>query len=228
MDNFFSSFRSTEGRKGRRKAFKKEKGGGTDPLLDTKHWSVSFTFPSDISASAATASSRSSIETSLISYDDYPSYPAYEEPTDDLALGVDGVMAMNKSARSGVSFRRRASGSFRSLKKNLKRMAKRKHQDKSSSNGNLDHDDESISMAEWSSCENDAKRRKTVIPRIRKKLLEWAKSIRRGASKSCRQETPASDSVVSKAGTVGIHPKASRKFSPLECTSVSYDVDVVF
>jgi hypothetical protein len=226
MENFFSSFRSTEGRKDRRQAYEKEKGGVhciTDPLLKRKEWSVSFTFPSDISARSATASSRSSVETSLICYDDYPSYPTYEEPADDPTLEIDGVMAMNKSARSGVSLRRRVSGSYRSLKKGLKRMAKRKHQEKSSRNGTMDQDDESMSTIEWSNCENDVKRRKTGIPALRKKFVEWVKSVRRSALKSCREETPKE---VSGPGTAGARPKAARKFIPLECNSVSYDGDV--
>lgn len=220
MVYIFSSFRSTEGRKSRRQLYKKEKGGGhcpTDPLLDAKAWSVSCTFPSDISASAATATSRSSVETSLISYDDYPSYPSYDEPTDALPLEVDGVMAMNKSARSGVSLRRRVSDSVRSLKKGVKRMAKRKHKDTSSRNKTSNQDDESISTTEWS--EYDAKRHKT---RLRKKMLEWAKSIRRNASKSFRQETSSGGSAVAEV------PRASRKFSHLDCNSVSYDFDVMF
>jgi hypothetical protein len=227
MDYFFSSFRSTEGTKARRQDYKKEKGCSTEPLLDAKVWSVSFTFPSDISASVATATSRSSIETSLISYDDYPSYPAFETSIDDLPLEVDGVMAMNKSARSGMSLRRRVSGSIRSLKKDVKRMAKTKHEDTSTTDETSDQDDESISTNEWR--ESDAKRRKiSVIPRLRKKVLEWAKSISKSASQPLRLD-PSEDAVVAELGVMGTRPKAaSRKFVPLECNSVSYDVDVMF
>ena len=211
MDYFFSSFRNTKGTKSRRQVYKKEKDCSTEPLLDSKVYSVSFTFPSDISESVATATSRSSIETSLISYDDYPSYPAFETSNNDLSLEVDGVMAVNKSVQSGArpSLRRRVSGSLRSLKKGLnKRMAKRKHKDTSSTKDTSDQDDESISTSEW--IESDAKRSKiSVVPRLRKKMLEWAKSIRKNAS-------------------MGIRPNASRKFSHLECNSVSYDVDVMF
>jgi hypothetical protein len=225
MVYLFSSFRSTEGTKSRRQNYKKEKGWSSEPLLDTKVWSVSFTFPSDISASVATATSRSSIETSLISYDDYPSYPAFETSADDLPLEVDGVMAMNKSARSGASLRRRVSGSLRSLKKGVKRMAKKKHKDKISTSETSDQDDESISTNEW--IESDAKRRKiSVITRLRKKMLGWAKSMRKNASRSLRLD-PSDDAVVAELGLMGTRPKASRKFSPLECNSVSYDVDVM-
>lgn len=227
MDNFFSRFRSTEGRKDRRQAFEKGKGGGlSDPLLDTREWSVSFTYPSDISASVA---NRSSIETALI-YDDYPSYPTYGEATDDVTLHeVDGVMAMNKSSRSGVSLVRRVSGSFRSLKKGLTRMAKRKYPEQSSRDGTLDqNDEESISTTECSNCEHDVKRRKTVIPRLRKKFLLWAKSVRRSAMKSCKQENPTGDSAVSEVRTTRTRSKACAKFLPLECDSVSFDVGLLF
>jgi hypothetical protein len=226
MDYFFSSFRNTEGTKSRRQVYK-EKGCSTEPLLDTKVWSVNFTlFPNDISPSVATATSRSSIDTSLISYDDYPSYPAIETSTDDLPLEVDGVMAMKKSARSGVSLRRRVSGSIRSLKKGVKCMAKRKPKDTSPTNETSDQDDESISTNEW--IESDAKRRKiSVVPRLRTKMLQWAKSISKRGSKSLRLD-PSDDAVVAELGVMGGHPKASRKFSPLECNSVSYDVDVMF
>jgi hypothetical protein len=227
MDNFFSSFRSTEGRQDRRQAFEKGKGGGlSDPLLDAREWSVSFTFPSDITASAA---SRSSIETALI-YDDYPSYPTYENAIDDVNLHeVDGVMAMNKSSRSGVSLVRRVSGSFRSLKKGLKRMTKRKHPEQSSRDGTLDQDDEeSISTTECSNCEHDVKRRKTVIPRLRKKFLLWAKSVRKSALKSCRKETSTGDSAVYEGRTARTRSKESVKFLSLDCESVSYDVGLLF
>jgi hypothetical protein len=188
---------------------------------------VSFTFPSDISASVATSTSRSSIETSLITYDDYPSYPTYEESTDYAPLEEDGVMTMNKSARSGVSLRRRVSGSLRSLKKGVKRMAKRKHKDTSSTIESSDQDDESMSTAEWR--ESDAKRRKiSVIPLVRKKMLEWAKSIRKNASQSILRQDPSDDAVVVELGAVGIRQKAACKFLPLDCNSGSYDVDVVF
>jgi hypothetical protein len=224
MTYLFSSFRSTEGRKSRRQIYESEKGCPTEPLLASKEWSVSFTFPSDLSASAATSTSRSSVETSLITYDDYPSYPSYDEPADGALLEVDGVMAINKSARSGVSFRRRVSGSLRSLKKGMKRMAKRKHADTSSTNETSDPDDESIDTAEWR--ESDAKRRKiSVIPRLRKKMLEWAKSIRNSASKSVLRLDPSDEAVVVELGSVVIRPaKATRKFLPLDCNSVSYDV----
>jgi hypothetical protein len=228
MDYFFSSFRNTEGKTARRQLYKKEKGCTTEPLLASKEWSVSFTFPSDISASVATSTSRSSIETSLITYDDYPSYPTYEELTDYALLEEDGVMTMNKSARSGVSLRRRVSGSLlRSLKKGVKRMAKRKHKDTSSTSESSDQDDDSISTAERR--ESDAKRRKiSVIPRVRKTMLEWAKSIRKNASKSILRQDPSDEAVVVELGTEGIRQKAACKFLPLDCNSASYDADVVF
>jgi hypothetical protein len=231
MNYFLSSFRNTESTKSRRQVYQKEKGCSTEPLLDTKVWSVSFTtFPSDdISASVATVTSLSSIETSPISYYDYPSYPNYKVTTDDLPLEVDGVMAMKNSAWSGVAsrLRRRVSGSLLSWKKGVvKRMAKRKYKGTSSTNETSDPEDESISTNEL--IESVAKRRKiSAIPRLWKKMLEWAKSITKNASRSVRLDS-TDDAVDDELGVMGTRPKASRKFSPLECNSASYDVDVMF
>jgi hypothetical protein len=95
----------------------------TDLILDTKT-TAAFVAPTD----ASTSTGRSSLD----DYDDYdPSYAVYERELDGNSGSqeADGFVSTNKSTRTGVSVRRRVSDSFRSLKENFKRMAKRKHLD---------------------------------------------------------------------------------------------------
>lgn len=229
MDFFFASFFSTVDRRGNRRTAAKEAGEGhssTDPILDARTGKVCSISPSDISTSGSV-----SVETS-IDYDDYPSYPAYEDLLEDFTLEADGVMAIHRSARAGVSVRRRVRGSLLSIKKGLKRMANRKHAkpEKATRHVTLDQDDESVTMIESVNCEPDAKRPKTIIlPRLQKKFRKWATSIKRSAPKSRnRQEIPKDDYVVSEAGTRGTRPKPFAQFLPLDCGSLSFDVNITF